>query len=83
MYPLPDVPIFFDPREAYILLGIHLTDKIILEQGVQQWDIISPYIFILAVEVLLIKINHTKNLKGIKYGVLEGRSETFADDTTV
>ena len=77
------VGLFFDSREACILLGGHFTDKISLEQGVPQGDIISPHIFILAVEVLLIKINHTKNLEGIKYGVVEGRSETFADDTTI
>ena len=35
------------------------------------------------VEILLIKINYTKNLKGIRYAKRESRSETFADDTTV
>ena len=35
------------------------------------------------VEILLIKINYTKNLKGIRYAKGESRSETFADDTTV
>ena len=69
--------------EAYILLGGHLTSKIMLEQGVPQGDVISPYIFILMVEILLIKINYTKNLKGIRYAKEESRSETFADDTTV
>ena len=46
----------------------HLTEKILLEQGVPQGDIISPYIFIIAVEILLIKITQTKNLKGVKIG---------------
>ena len=46
----------------------HLTEKILLEQGVPQEDIILPYIFIIAVEILLIKINQTKNLKGVKIG---------------
>ena len=44
---------------------------------------VSPYIFILAVEILLIKINYTKNLKGITYAKNESRSETFADDTSI
>ena len=35
------------------------------------------------VEILLLKINHTKNLKGITYAQHEARSETFADDTSV
>ena len=39
------VRLFFDKREALILLGGHLSEKIILEQGVPQGDVISPYIF--------------------------------------
>ena len=70
------VKLFFSNREAYILLGGELTKKILLEQGVPQGDIVSPYIFILAVEILLIKINHT-------YAKKESRSETFADDTSI
>ena len=42
---------------------------------------ISPYIFILMVEILL--INYTKNLKVITFATMESRSETFADDTTI
>ena len=61
----------------------HLTDKIHLEQGVPQGDIISPYIFIIAVEILLIKITKSKNIKGVKIGKSECRAQTFADDTTI
>ena len=58
------IRLFFSGREAYILMGGHLTEKIILEQGVPQGDIVSPYVFIIMVEVLLIKINHTANIEG-------------------
>ena len=37
------IRLFFDKREALILLGGHLSKKIILEQGVPQGDVISPY----------------------------------------
>ena len=77
------IRLFFSGREAYILMGGHLTEKIILEQGVPQGDVVSPYVFILMVEVLLIKINHTANIEGINFAKTEGRSETFADDTTI
>ena len=60
-----------------------MSEKIYLSQGVPQGDVISPYIFILMVEILLIKINHTKNLTGITYAQHESRSETFVDDTTI
>ena len=74
---------FLKNRDAQILLGGHLTECINLEQGVPQGDIISPYLFILMVEILLIKINTTKNITGITYASKESRAETFADDTTL
>ena len=77
------IKLFFTNRDAQILMGGQLSEKISLLQGVPQGDVISPYIFILMVEILLIKINHTKNLTGITYAQRESRSETFADDTTI
>ena len=74
---------FLKNRDAQILTGGHLTDKIILEQGVPQGDIISPYLFIIMVEILLIKISYTQHITGITYAKHEARAETFADDTTL
>ena len=37
------VKLFLTERIAHILLGGHLTLKILLEQGVPQGDIISPF----------------------------------------
>ena len=74
---------FLKDRDAQILLGGHLTDSIKLEQGVPQGDVISPYLFIIMVEILLIKITSTKNITGITYATKEARAETFADDTTL
>ena len=61
----------------------HLTDKITLEQGVPQGDIISPFILIKVVEILLIKITKIKNIKGIQTGGKECKVQTFADDNTI
>ena len=77
------IKLFFTNRDAQILMGGHMSEKIHLNQGVPQGDVISPYIFILMVEILLIKINHTKNIKGITFAQQESRSETLADDTTI
>ena len=73
------IQLFFCNREGRILMDGHLTEKIHLEQGVPQGDIISPYIFIIAVEILLIKITTSKNIKGVKIG----KKECKADDTTI
>merc|ERR1711872_156388 len=51
--------------------------------GVPQGDVILPYIFINAVEILLIKITTSKNIKGVKIGKKECKAQTFADDTTI
>ena len=77
------ITLFFTNREAQILMGGHMSETIKLEQGVPQGDVISPYIFIMMVEILLLKINYTKNITGITYAHTESRSETFADDTTI
>ena len=64
-------------------MGGHMSDKISLNQGVPQGDVISPYICIVMVEILLLKINYTKNLTGIIFAQVESRSATFADETTI
>ena len=77
------VSLFFNSREAMILMGGHLTQTILLKQGVPQGDIISPFIFIIVVEILLIKITKSKHIAGLELGSGEIRAQTFADDTTL
>ena len=77
------INLFFNNREAYILLGGEITKEILFEQGVPQGAGNSPYIFILAVEILLIRINYTKHMEGITYTKKESKSETFADNTSI
>jgi retron-type reverse transcriptase len=77
------VQLFFKNRETYLLLDGHMGEKIILEQGVPQGDVLSPYIFNIAVEFLLMKITHTNTIEGVKFARWEYRAETYADDTTI
>ena len=77
------IKIFFNKREANVLINGHLSSTIKLEQGVPQGDVVSPYIFLLMVEILLIKISKTKHLTGVKYASTEDRASGFADDCTL
>ena len=60
----------------------YFSDAIKLLQSVLQGDILSPYIFIIVLEVLLLKIIGTKNLEGINIKGIDQRANTYAADSS-
>lgn len=50
--------------------------------GVRQGCCISPYLFLLVAEVLVIQIREDKHIKGIKVNDVEYRLTQYADDLT-
>ena len=52
-----------------------------LGRGCRHGDPISPYIFILCVEVLGIMIRKSEGVKGIKINNVEFKLSQYADDT--
>ena len=54
-----------------------------LGRGVRQGCPLSPYIFILCVEVLATAIRRDNEIKGISVGNVECKISQFADDTTM
>ena len=77
------VLLFLKKRETYLLLKGHMEEKILLEQGVPQGELLSPYIFNICVEILLLKITKTVQLEGVTFAKGEARCEAYADDTTI
>ena len=69
--------------KSKILQNGHLSDIINLERGCRQGDPISPYLFVLAVEMLGETIRKHDKIKGISICGKEHRISQFADDTTL
>ena len=55
-----------------------------LSRGVKQWDRypLSPYLFILALEILAIMIRNDNNIQGIRIGKKIVKLTLFADGMT-
>ena len=53
-----------------------------LERGARQGDPLSPYLFILCLETLFIQIRNDKSIRGFKFGKIEIKLTSFADDVT-
>ena len=58
------------------------SDNFRLERGVRQGDPLSPYLFVLAAEVLAVSIGQNCNIRGISIGKEETKLLQYADDTT-
>ena len=54
-----------------------------LQRGVRQGDPLSPYLFIIAAEILEIAIRNRSDIQGIKIGQDEFKLVQYADDLTV
>jgi len=60
----------------------HATPFFELRRGVRQGDPLSPYLFIIALELLAINIRNNKQIKGIQINGNEIKLVIFADDIT-
>ena len=77
------IKLFQSGAQSCILLNGYLSESFTLQRGCRQGDPISPYIFILCVELLGKMIRNNRNLQGIKINNKEFKLCQYADDTQV
>ena len=59
----------------------HMSDYFAMGRGVRQGCPLSPYLFIIAAEILAISIRSNSDIKGIVIGEKEYKIKQFADDS--
>jgi hypothetical protein len=74
---------FYNECESCLSLNGNITERFKLGRGCRQGDPLSPYIFILCVEILGILVRNNKDIQGIEIQGHEFKISQFADDTTL
>ena len=78
------VSVLYNNAQSSIMNGGFMTNYFEISRGVRQGCPLSPSLFILAVELLALKIRQNPNCRGIQLpNDREVKISQFADDTTV
>ena len=76
------VKTFYNNIQSCAMNNGTISNFFTLGRGVRQGGPLSPYLFIIVVEILAITIRQNEGIKGIKIGNEETKLLQFADDTT-
>ena len=74
---------FYKDIKSSVTVNGQLSQWFAIQRGCRQGDPISPYLFILCVEILAIMIRQNKHIKGIFIGETEYKISQYADDTEI
>ena len=72
---------FYTRIKSAVIVNGHTSSWFPIERGCRQGDPISPYLFILCVEILGIMIRENTDIKGIVIKDVEHKITQYADDT--
>ena len=74
---------FYKDTKSLVTVNGHLSRWFPVQTGCRQKDPISPYLFILCVEIFADMIRQNKSIKGIFIGETEHKISQYADDTEI
>ena len=77
------IKVFYKDISSAIIQSGKISSFFKIGRGCRQGDPLSPYLFIICVEFLAVKIRNNKNIKGIKVNNIEFRISQYADDTSI
>ena len=72
---------FYSNIKSTVLVNGNISQWFSINRGCRQGDPISPYLFILCVEILAIMTRENKDIKGIFINDVEHKLSQYADDT--
>ena len=76
------VKLLYKNAESCLINNGFTTKFFPLQRGTRQGDPLSPYLFLLVVEILASKVRQNPDIKGIKIGNTSILQTIFADDFT-
>lgn len=77
------IKVFYNKPSSCVLYNGFLSDSSNVTRGVRQGCPLSPYIFILAIELLSVEIRENKKTKGIEILGKEIKNSMFAEHATI
>ncbi|MEW8548783.1 MAG: reverse transcriptase domain-containing protein, partial [Candidatus Thiodiazotropha sp.] len=77
------IALFQNGSESAVLQNGFISEFFPLQRGCRQGDPISPYIFILCVEILGLMIRRNDNIHGVRINDSETKLSQYADDTQI
>ena len=76
------INLFYEKSVSCTINNGHMSNFFPIERGVRQGCPLSPYLFILCIELLSYEISTNSSIKGVNYKGHEVKNSLFADDAT-
>ena len=73
----------YTDTSSCVMNGGRSTGYFKIERGVRQGDPLSPYLFLVAIEVLAHALRKETTVKGMSFGAFEIKQVLYADDMTI